>query len=80
VWNAVSRKIVQCIFVLGAVGLLQPFFWLGLLPTELLRRASKHAQRSRVTAPHGRIIVVSAPLGRVQRYGSDGFERAFYVD
>jgi hypothetical protein len=35
---------------------------------------------ARVAAPHGRVIVASAPLGRVQRYGSDGFERAFYVD
>ena len=34
----------------------------------------------KVTAPDGRVFIASVPVGRVQRYGPDGFERGFPVD
>jgi hypothetical protein len=75
-----QRKFAIVLFVLGALGFLQPF-WLRLVPDALLDwiEFPNAVGAVRLAAPNGRVFVASQPLGRVQRYGPDGFERGFFV-
>ncbi|MGC2776535.1 MAG: hypothetical protein WA418_12980 [Bradyrhizobium sp.] len=79
--NELSRLIARCVVAFGIGGFLLAFAlasfpsdWLALI--ELPNTLSS----VRVTAQNGRVFVASVPLGRVQRYGPDGFERGFSVD
>jgi hypothetical protein len=64
-----------CGLALGVVGFMAP---LGGVPFNIELPNSLGAVR--VTAPDGRVFIASTPTGRVQRYGPDGFERAFFID
>jgi hypothetical protein len=71
------RKLAISAAVLGVVGFLVPF-WLWLIPDSV--ELPNSLMSVRITAPDGRVFVVSEPFGRVQRYGPAGFERAFRID
>jgi hypothetical protein len=76
-----ARKIAYGISIAGIVGFLQPF-WLGSFPSEFLNRIEfpNTLDAVRLTAPDGRVFIVSEPFGRVQRYGPKSFQRGFKID
>jgi hypothetical protein len=69
-------------FLITMVGLLG-FFGsasIAFFPSKFLDRfelPNDPIQGVRLTAPDGRIFIVSPPLDRVQRYGPEGFETGF---
>jgi hypothetical protein len=62
-----------CIFAFGEPA------WINLVPPGLLQHVElpNAPYGARLTAPDGRVYVVSSPIGRVQRYGTEGFEMGF---
>ena len=67
------------ISVIGMLGFLD-VAWIDLLPSEFLNRfelPNDPFQGVRLTAPDGRVYIISPPIARVQRYGPEGFETAF---
>jgi len=79
----IPSRIAWAIAMAGLVGFFIPFLLaFGIIPNRFLDRIElpNSLQSVRVTAPDGRVFVVSEPLGRVQRYGPSGFERSFAVD
>jgi hypothetical protein len=80
-WKQLPRTVARCVAAVGIIGFLLPL-GLGVFPDEWLNATElpNALGSARVTAPNGRVFVASEPLGRVQRYGPEGFERGFYVD
>jgi hypothetical protein len=72
----VATTIAIFLFVIGMAGFAQ--LELGRLPHDW--EIPNSLQSVKVTAPDERVFVASAPTGRVQRYGPNGFERGFKVD
>ena len=84
-WHALptnsSQKLALCISAVGVLGFVAPI-WLTFFPRELLDHfelPNTVMQADRLTAPDGRVFIVSLPILRVQRYGPEGFEKSFYV-
>ncbi len=71
------RKLGLCIMAIGLLGFLEAF-WLRLFPLEHFELPNT-IQALRLNAPDGRVFIVSSPIQRVQRYGPQGFEKAFLV-
>ncbi len=71
------RKLGLCIMAIGLLGFLEAF-WLRLFPLEHFELPNT-IQALRLTALDGRVFIVSSPIQRVQRYGPQGFEKAFLV-
>jgi len=68
-----------CLSLVGLVGFVD-VAWIDLLPSGFLGRVelpNDPFQGVRLTAPDGRVFVVSPAIFRVQRYGPDGFETGF---
>jgi hypothetical protein len=76
--NNLPRKLAICIGGACMLAFLEPI-WIYLFPSQLLEHVElPNAPRGvRLTAPDGRVFVVSSPIARVQRYGPDGFEKGF---
>lgn len=74
-------RIATVVAVVGVGGFLFQFM-AGAIPNQILDRIElpNSLGAARVTAPDGRVFIVSEPFGRVQRYGPAGFERGFAVD
>jgi hypothetical protein len=75
------EKTALCIIVVGVIAFSEPG-WLALLTHELLDHfelPNTILQADRLTAPDGRVFILSRPIERVQRYGPDGFEKGFLV-
>src|SRR5215813_8781108 len=53
--------------------------WIGVFPANLLAHVElpNAPGGDRLTAPDGRMFIVSWPIARVQRYGPEGFELGF---
>ena len=81
-WRAskgdLPRKVVVCIGGVCALCFLAQFS-IGALPSEFLEHIEfpNAPGGDRLTAPDGRVFIVSVTLARVQRYGPDGFEKGF---
>lgn len=73
-----ARKLAICISMAGLLGFFE-MIWIDFLPSELLDHVElpNTLQGVRLTAPDGRVFVVSPPIARVQRYGPEGFEKGF---
>lgn len=54
-------------------------FWINFFPPKILEHVElpNSLGADRLTAPDGRVFIVSSPIMRVQRYGPDGFEMGF---
>lgn len=74
------KKLAICIIAVGALGFAEPF-WIRWFPRELLDHFElpNALGADRLTAPDGRVIIVSSRIARVQRYGPEGFEKGFLV-
>jgi hypothetical protein len=70
-------KLGICIIAAGLLGFVEPF-WVQLFPLDHFELANT-IQADRLTAPDGRVFIVSSPILRVQRYGPEGFEKGFMV-
>ncbi|WP_316181821.1 MULTISPECIES: hypothetical protein [unclassified Bradyrhizobium] len=79
-WKQLPSAVARCAVALGIIGFLLPL-GLGVFPDDWLNAIElpNALGSARVAAPNGRVFVASEPLGRVQRYGPQGFERGFYV-
>ena len=82
-WRASTTNLIGtlaiCISLVGVLGFFE-FAWIDLFPPELLDRfelPNDPLQGVRLTAPDGRVFIVSSPIARVQRYGPEGFEKGF---
>jgi hypothetical protein len=73
-------KFAICIIAVGVIGFVEPF-WIRLFPHELLDRFElpNTLEAVRLTAPDGRVFIVSPPILRLQRYAPEGFEKGFLV-
>lgn len=73
-----SKKLASCIIAVGWLGFLAPV-WMQWIPGELLDgiELPNALWADRLTAPDGRVFIVSSPNARVQRYGPEGFEKGF---
>jgi len=73
-------KLSICIIAVGVLGFFEPF-WIRWFPRELLDHFElpNTLEAVRLTAPDGRVFIVSSPIERVQRYGPEGFEKGFLV-
>ncbi len=71
-------KVAICIIVVGGIGCSEPL-WLRFFPHEILDRFElpNTLDADRLTAPDGRVFIVSTSILRVQRYGPEGFENGF---
>ena len=87
-WRASTTNFVGklgiCIFAVGALGFALCCTiagWIHFFPRELLDHFElpNTLQADRLTAPDGRVFIVSSPFLRVQRYGAEGFEKGFMV-
>lgn len=82
-WRSSTIKSMGLLaFFLGAVGLLGfvDVAWINLFPCEVLSHfelPNDPFQGVRLTAPDGRVFIVSPAIARVQRYGREGFEKGF---
>ena len=67
-----------CVAAAGVFGFLGAF-WIATLPMAFLDHFElpNMLGADHLTAPDGRVFIVSSPILRVQRYGPDGFERGF---
>ncbi len=75
------ERLSLCIIVAGVLSLTAPL-WLTFFPRDLIDRfelPNTIMEADRLTAPDGRVFVVSRPMFRAQRYGPKGFEKSFYV-
>ncbi len=75
------QKLALCVIAVGMLGFSAPV-WLTFLPRELIDHfelPNTIMQADRLTAPDGRVFIVSRPMLRAQRYGPAGFEKSFYV-
>jgi hypothetical protein len=70
-------KLGICIIAVGVFGFSEPF-WVQLFPLDHFELPNT-IQSNRLTAPDGRVFIVSSPIFRVQRYGPEGFEKGFLV-
>lgn len=81
-WRATTsapiERVAICIIVVGGLGLSEPL-WLRLFPREILDHFElpNTLDAVRLTAPDGRVFIVSTSIFRVQRYGPKGFENGF---
>ncbi|MGA7329648.1 MAG: hypothetical protein WBX25_35500 [Rhodomicrobium sp.] len=66
-----------CIIAVGLFGVIEPVC-VQLLPLDHIELPNTLGA-DRLTAPDGRVFIVSSPILRVQRYGPEGFEKAFLV-
>jgi hypothetical protein len=76
--NNLPRKLVICFGGACVFAFVEPI-WINLFPPKLLEHFElpNAPQGVRLTAPDGRVFIVSAPIARVQRYGPEGFEKGF---
>jgi hypothetical protein len=76
--NNLATKLAFCGSIAGLLGFAE-VAWIGLLPNELLDHFEmpNTLGADRLTAPDGRVFIVSSPIARVQRYGPEGFEKGF---
>ncbi|MGA7324329.1 MAG: hypothetical protein WBX25_07590 [Rhodomicrobium sp.] len=74
------EKLAICIIAVAVLGFFEPF-WIRLFPRELLDHFElpNTIGAIRLTAPDGRVFIVSSAILRVQRYGPEGFEKGFLV-
>jgi hypothetical protein len=72
-------KLAICIIAVGLIGFCEPA--LVLFPPELLAHLElpNTLFADRLTAPDGRVFIVSSLIQRVQRYGPEGFENGFWT-
>lgn len=81
-WRAsegdLPKKVVICIGAVCALCFMAQFS-IAALPSEFLEHIElpNAPGGDRLTAPDGRVFIMSVPLARVQRYGPDGFEKGF---
>jgi hypothetical protein len=76
--NDLPRKLGICIGGACVLAFAEPI-WISLFPPQLLEHVElpNAPQGVRLTAPDGRVFVVSSAIARIQRYGPDGFEMGF---
>ena len=76
--NNLARMLAFCITLVGLLGFLGAA-WINFFPPEPLDHFElpNTIGGDRLTAPDGRVFVVSPPTARVQRYGPEGFEKGF---
>ncbi|WP_257167292.1 hypothetical protein [Bradyrhizobium sp. SRS-191] len=76
--NSAPKRIAICIGAICMFAFAEPM-WIGLVPPAMLEHVElpNAPGGDRVTAPDGRVFVVSYPIARVQRYGPGGFEMGF---
>jgi len=73
-----ANKLAISVSAVCMLGFIEPM-WISLVPPAMLEHVElpNAPGGDRVTAPDGRVFVVSYPIARVQRYGPDGFEMGF---
>jgi hypothetical protein len=76
--NNLPRKLVILIGGACVLAFCEPF-WINFFPPALLEHFElpNAPGGDRLTAPDGRVFIVSWPIARVQRYGPEGFELGF---
>jgi len=80
-WHAAPNslnKLAICISAVCMLAFTEPL-WINFVPPAMLEHVElpNAPGGDRLTAPDGRVFVVSYPIARVQRYGPDGFEMGF---
>jgi hypothetical protein len=68
-----------CVSAVGLLGFVEAA-WIDLFPAEFLscfELPNDPFQGVHLTAPDGRVFIISPAIARVQRYGADGFELGF---
>jgi hypothetical protein len=73
-----AKNVGICAVVLGAGGFFAQLLVAQKLPSNI--EFPNSLESVRIAAVDGRVYIHSVPLARVQRYGPDGFERAFAVE
>jgi hypothetical protein len=78
--SGTAERIAICMIVIGGLGVSEPV-WLRLVPYSLLDsfELPNTLDATRLTAPDGRVFVVSNSIWRAQLYGPAGFEKGFPV-
>jgi len=72
------RKLAICVGGFCVFAFCEPI-WINVFPSRVLDHIElpNSPAADRLTAPDGRVFVVSSPIARVQRYGPNGFEMGF---
>jgi hypothetical protein len=72
------KKLTICVSGVCVLAFVEPF-WINVFPSKVLDHIElpNSPTADRLTAPDGRVFVVSPAIARVQRYGPDGFEMGF---
>jgi hypothetical protein len=76
--NDLPRKLFICFSAASMLAFIEPL-WISFFPPALLKNIElpNAPLGDRLTAPDGRVFIVSSPIARVQRYGPEGFELGF---
>src|SRR5689334_23376317 len=76
--NDLPKKLVICVGGICILAFCEPA-WINFFPPKILEHVElpNSPAADRLTAPDGRVFVVSSPIQRVQRYGPEGFEMGF---
>jgi hypothetical protein len=76
--NDLPRRVAVCICGACVLAFCEPV-WIYVFPPRFLEHVelANAPYGERLTAPDGRVFIVSSPIARVQRYGPDGFEKGF---